>query len=442
MPLRSTREMFDARLRLIDAAGSELDRFQATFEIREDAIGIQPASGASSELDFAQVDFLLPGDHRFCLALEGGERLEFSMLGRRFDEACEALCRQLRDFQNTALLLDEAEGGERFEGTFQTAGARGAAELRLYFSRLSIFPREHVPFAIALGEVEQAIFDRDTYAVELLMRSGERAIIGQLGRATEAFFSLLEARLASLRCRLGDAIGALLPDLPFLKKRQLAALLPDGVPASKRALDGIAPALWDCLLEAILAPELAEAVHFLSARALPGEQAMALKEVHGRLNLDSESDDGEGEPSPSAQSARVHLGNHLAFFLFPILAPDRSLPGNAIAVEVASRTGRATYLFRLVERTRYGAEAWEVLVPTARHRIAELAQALVSLGFRRTPIHLSEAAFREPRHRNLRLALRHAPGLSAARSSFLGRAIHGPGWQQRIEALLACGSER
>lgn len=434
------REMFDARLRLLDASGAESDRFQATFEIRREAIGLQPASGAPSVLDFAEIDFLLPGEHRFYLALEDGCRLEFSMLGRRFDEAFGALSGRLRDFQNKALLLDEAEGGERFEGSFRMPGATGTAELRLYLSRLSIFPREHVPFAIALGEVEQASFDQDAYAVELVMRDGARVSVGKLGRATEAFFSLLQARLARLGGRTGEAIDALLPDLSFSQKRRLAALLPDGVPAARCAIDDIAPALWERMLGALLAPELAGEVRFLSARSLPGEQALALKEVHGLLNLDGAAQDAEDASTPAAQdAARVHLGNHLAFFLFPILAPDRSLPGNAIAVEVASRTGRATYLFRLVDRARYDVEDWALLSKMARRRVAELSHSLVSLGFRRAPIHLSEEALRQPRHQIFRLALRHSPGLMAARSSFLGRAIHGPGWQARVEALLALG---
>lgn len=431
-------ETFDGHIRLLGAGTSERECFRATFEIGAEAIGLQPAAGAPSRIGFAEVDCLLPGDHRFSLCLEGGARMEFSMLGRRFDAALAELSSRLRDFQNRALLLDEAEGGERFEGAFEAFGASGAAELRLYFSRLSIFPRERAPFAIALGEVERVTFDRDTYAVELLMRSGERAIVGKLGRATEAFSSLLEARLAGLRRRLSDALGDLAPELSFLKRRALAALLPDGVPASERAIGTIAPDLFERLRGALLAPELAAPVHFLAGRSLPGEQALALKEVHGRLNLDGEPD-GETSEAPAIASApRVHLENHLAFFLFPILAPDRALPGNAIAVEVASRVGRATYLFRLADPERYAAEPWKALASLAQQRIAELARCLVSLGFRRAPICLSEEAIGQPRHQGLRLA----PGLAAARAAFLGRAIHGPGWQERVEALLALSPRR
>ena len=109
----------------------------------------------------------------------------------------------------------------------------------------------------------------------------------------------------------------------------------------------------------------------------------------------------------------------------------------AIAVEVASRTGRATYLFRIAARARYASLPFDELAALARTRVIEVARDLVALGFRRSPIHLSDEAIRQPRHQTLRLALRHVPALSALRSAFIGRVIHGPGWRERVEALLA-----
>lgn len=430
----TARVPFDARLRLLTADGRECERFQATFEICGDAVGIQPASGAPSTVDFAEVDFLLPDELRFGLALEGGTRLEFSMLGRRFDEAFGLLSERLRDFQNRALFLDEAEGGERFEGWVKAADISGAAEVRLYRTRLSAFPREHVPFAIALGEVARASFNEDRYAVDLELRDGGRVSVGKLGRATQAFFSLLEERLSQLRGRVGDALGSLAPGLSFGQTRQLAALLPDGVPAIRRDIDGIVPGLFDRLTQAVLAPELVDSVRFLDSRSLAGEQALAFKEVHGLFNLDT---DGGDDDDTDLAAGRVHLGDHLAFFLFPIAAADRTLPGNAIAVEVASRTGRATYLFRIAARARYASLPFDELAALARTRVIEVARDLVALGFRRSPIHLSDEAIRQPRHQTLRLALRHVPALSALRSAFIGRVIHGPGWRERVEALLA-----
>ena len=428
------RALFDARLRLLTAEGRECERFQATFEISGDAVGIQPATGAPSTVDFAEVDFLLPDELSFCLALEGGTRLEFSMLGRRFDEAFGLLSERLRDFQNRALFLDEAEGGERFEGWVEASGVSGAAEVRLYRTRLSVFPREHVPFAISLGEVARAAFDEDRYAVVLELRGGGRVIVGRLGRATQAFSALMEERLSQLRGRVGEALSSLAPGLSFGQTRQLAALLPDGVPATRRDIDDISTGLFDRLTQAVLAPELVDSVRFLASRALDGEQALAFKEVHGLFNLDA---DEAGDDDTDLAAGRVHLGDHLAFFLFPIAAADRALPGNAIAVEVASRTGRATYLFRIAVRARYASLPFDELAALARTRVIEVARDLVALGFRRSPIHLSEEAIRQPRHQSLRLALRHVPALSALRAAFIGRAIHGPGWQERVEALLA-----
>ena len=239
--MSATRE-FACRVRLLGADGVEMERFGARLGLDAEAIALQPDAGAPSRVELAEVDFLLPGDHLFSLALDGGARLEFSMLGRRFDEALNALSQRLRDLQNKALLLDEAEGGEAFEGEFRAAGSSGAAELRLYLSRLSIFPRAHVPVAIALGEVERAAFDEDRYATILSLRGGGEVVLSRLGRDSKPFAALLDARLTALRSRMGDALGALATgsELSFMQRRQLAALMPDGVPASRRALDAAA----------------------------------------------------------------------------------------------------------------------------------------------------------------------------------------------------------
>ena len=99
--------------------------------------------------------------------------------------------------------------------------------------------------------------------------------------------------MTQLRGRVGEALSSLAPGLSFGQTRQLAALLPDGVPATRRDIDDIAPGLFDRLTQAVLAPELVDSVRFLASRALDGEQALAFKEVHGLFNLDTDGGDDD-----------------------------------------------------------------------------------------------------------------------------------------------------
>ena len=111
------------------------------------------------------------------------------------------------------------------------------------------------------------------------------------------------------------------------------------------------------------------------------------------------------------------------------------------AWEATSRSGRATYLFRLIppgetpapgDATRQAAAIDEA--------VRRLNRGLLLLNFRREPIYLSDDALQmQARYRHYAIACRKVRSLRQLRSSFLGRVIHTSpqAWQQQVEHLLA-----
>ena len=123
--------------------------------------------------------------------------------------------------------------------------------------------------------------------------------------------------------------------------------------------------------------------------------------------------------------------------------PGAKFPGNLVAWEATSRSGRATYFFRLVPPEQAAqlqdASKSAALIETA---IRQLNRAIVLLNFRREPIYLpDDSLLLQPRFRRYAIACRKLPELVRLRSSFLGRAIHTTpaAWQKQFEGFRRKG---
>src|SRR5919197_745644 len=98
--------------------------------------------------------------------------------------------------------------------------------------------------------------------------------------------------------------------------------------------------------------------------------------------------------------------------------------GRAVAHEVTSEEGHATYLYRSD--------------PGDLHRsIARLNRALLTLNFRREPIYAQAEEIETGQFQKYRVAVRKLDYLRFARDSFLGRAIHNATWKAQVDAALA-----
>jgi hypothetical protein len=131
----------------------------------------------------------------------------------------------------------------------------------------------------------------------------------------------------------------------------------------------------------------------------------------------------------------------LHWFFLPLAAkPGAKVPANLVAWEATSRSGRATYFFRLVPPEQAG----QLQDPTQAAAlidaaIRQLNRAIVLLNFRREPIYLpDESLLLQPRFRRYAIACRKLPELVRLRSSFLGRAIHTSpdAWQKQLASYI------
>ncbi len=426
------------RFRLLGPDGAELETAEAVFAIEPGALVVQPKLQPVLRVDFADVDGLTIGDYVFTLALSTGEKVEVSMAGRRTAELTDATAEALRTYQAKNLLLEEPVGGEAFQGDLVRDGKETPVEVRVYATSLAVVPRAEVPFGVPFGDVTGVSFDENKYSVDLQTGLGPLSFL-RLGKQTQPFLRLVESRLSELRKRNAAAISFLLPKLPSITARRLAQVLSDGVPARQAELDAISPAIWPSLLEnAAGDPKSLASLQALVKRSVPGESAVGLKETNARQDTDEAEPDSDekGEADEAAGEGETPMTGRVAWFLFPLAGEDQA-PSNAIAVEAATRGGRATYLFRVAEPEAFARASADERLQAVREQIRIISKALVALTFKREPIYLPQERIESPAYARYRLALRLSVPLATARASFLGRAIHGPGWEKQIESALA-----
>jgi hypothetical protein len=446
------------RYRLLGAEGAELEAADATFTVEPEALVVQPRQQATLRIDLADADGLELGDHWLRLVLGSGERVEASMLGRRFGELGDSLGASLTVYQARNLLLEEPVGGEAFECEVARDGSQSPSQVRVWATSLSVLPKLGTPYGIPFGEVSGSTFDTDRYAVDLATDRGTVSLL-RLGKLSQPCARLIESRLAGLAQRTAAAVAYLVP-LSSLTGRRLNQLLKDGVPVSRARIDAVAPTIWPALVDAAIPTgKLRQSFESLAALCPPAEIAVGIKETNARQDQPDEEvepdalppeeaaaaadEDGTpGDVSPDASGEKeTPMTGRVVWFAFPITSDDRDRPGNALAVEAVTRGGRATYLFRIAPPEVYRKATAEELRQLARERIVSVSRALVALSFKREPIYLTDQKIRTGPYARYRLALRLSGPLKSSRATFLGRAIHGPAWKGQLDAALARVSE-
>jgi hypothetical protein len=130
----------------------------------------------------------------------------------------------------------------------------------------------------------------------------------------------------------------------------------------------------------------------------------------------------EGKIFAGVQVEKFGLDDQEPSFWFLIAQPE-----GAMAMEVTSHGGHATYFFR----SGLGDDEVE-------RGARELGRALIDLRFRRTPIYLQDEELLEPENARYAFAVQRLPYLRNVRKMFIGRVMHRSprGWRKSVEELL------
>ncbi len=382
----------------------------ASVEVGEDAVSIAPEGAEPIALALVDITDLFDDDYTLRLTDYAGARYDLSMLGTAYGQVVEELRQRRDDRLQKELLLTGVKLADTYPGKLFGGAEPADVEIRLFEDSLVVVPSRAQMFGIPYSFVEGVEWNEELYQTTVRADDGQTLVFGHLAKRSEEFRDELNRLMAALAKRTADTLGALLPGVSADTAGRLAAVMRDGRAAQQAAVDAIDPALWPLLETAVVGTaELRETYEHLKSMTPAGQMALGIKSVKA-----VEAEPGE-EPPPPAQG-----DNHLWFFA-PVLEK-----GKAIAHEITSEEGHATYLYRT------GAD--EVAASMAR-----INRAILTLNFRREPIYASDEELQTGKFSRYRVALRSLDYLRFARERFLGRAIHNDSWARQVDEAVAKG---
>jgi hypothetical protein len=457
---------FSGKFQYLDPGGSALPAGPCRLAFEAETLILTPGSGAPLALDLGDIDIFLPGDYELILTLYTGRKILLSQFGKTFQNLCHDLLEAYRKRLLQCLLLEDLEEINRFDGfaRFESPARRFAspAEFRLYKSNLAVLPTQATGLQWRLADIDAVSFDESTRA--LTAKSGDQVlVISKLAKRTEEFRERLRAAIDELAEQGAATVHGLFPFLNPDQFRQTAMLMKEGRAASLARLRAIHPKTEQALAANAVDAGLKPYFDALLAHVPAGNYYAGfklLRQDEDEPEKENESQDAAADPAESAVAATgseeiVEASSEpepesggedsqpiLHWFFMPLAAkPGAKLPGNLVAWEATSRSGRATYFFRLVPPER-AAELQDAskCAGLVDATIAQLNRAIVLLNFRREPIYLpSDSLELQPRFRRYAIACRNLPDLVRLRASFLGRAIHTTpqAWQKQFESYLA-----
>ena len=337
----------------------------------------------------------------------------------------------------TCLLLQDLEERARFDGVVRQdaasdAGPGAPAEVRVYRSNLAVLPARGEPLQWRLADIEDVRFDQESWSVTLVSSSG-RVVISKLARRTEEFIDCLGQARGQVARAGSMALAACLSPLEPEALRCVASMWRDGQAVRVNRLAAIDPGLESALMHNAVDADLRPYVDALRTRSIgiPFAGFTVAREME-----DGDGESSDGPPAADAGGEAAAADSVIFWFMYP-------LASGMVAWETASRSGRATYVFRQPAPSGQGPGSSDASAPADERLVSSLARALSTIGFRRTPIYLSDDALQAPRFRRYLVATRRVPAVALLRRAYAGRVLHGDidAWAAQLDALVSkpCG---
>lgn len=410
---------------------------------------LTPENGAALALDLGDLDAVNAADWEVRLRLYTGRTILLRQFGKSYDNLAHDLTDAYRNRVAQCMLLEDMSEIARFTGSIElngVAGASGPAEIRLYKSNLAVLPADAGSFQWRLADIDDVKLDSGAY--EVVLQSGrDRLKVTRLAKRTEEFAGKLREAMNALATQSTQALHAMLPFLDPDQLQSCAGLLREGTSAPLAKLAAIHKQIPMALAANAVDKDLKPYYDQLVARAAAGSGYIGFKlirseDTEGSDRATQTADaDGNEDADGNAPDADAAAPETLYWFLFPLASKSSTSAANVVAWEASSRSGRATYFFRLVDPSQSArladpAHSAEMIDSSIRR----LNRVLAMLNLRRRPIYLSDDELvMDPRFRRYAIAARRLPEVREVRASFLGRALHSSpeAWKAQVESILS-----
>jgi hypothetical protein len=305
-----------------------------------------------------------------------------------------------------------------------------------------VLPANAKSFQWRLADIDDLRFDSQAYEVTLLC-GGNRLKFTRLAKRTEEFATKVREAMNALATQTTQALHGMLPFLDPDQLQSCSALLREGRSAPLAKLSAIHKQIPVALAANAVDKDLKPYYDLLIGRTAKGFEYAGFKlirpedsEAAAPASTEASEPDMETTDAPDAD---VSAPETLYWFLFPLVQPGTSKLANVVAWEASSRSGRATYFFRLIDPSRASELNSTGVAAVVDSAVQRLNTVLAMLNFRRRPIYLSDDELAmDPRFHRYAIAARRLAEVREVRASFVGRALHSSpeAWQSQVDNIL------
>lgn len=439
---------FNGKFQYLDATGKSTQEGACRLQLDSQTLTLTPESGAALVFDLGDLNAVVAADWEIRLPLYTNRTILLRQFGKAYDNLAHDLLEAYRNRAVQCLLLEDLEEVGRFTGAFEF-GAPGAApaaqaEFRLYKSNLAVLPMAAQGFQWRLAEIDSVRFESANYVVTL-ESGGQTLKVSRLAKRTEEFGAKIKEAMDNVATRSAQALHAAFPFLNPDHLQSTALLMKEGRSVAVSKLKAIDPKIPAALAANAIDKDLKPYYETLLSRTLPDMLYAGFKLIRPEEDETADAGPESSGDSPDTDDAPDADGTgpqSLYWFFFPMAAkPGATQPANVVAWEASSRSGRATYFFRLLDPS----QASQLRDPNAaagaiEASIRRLNRVLAMFNFRRRPIYLSNDELElDARFHRYAIAARRLPEIRSVRESFLGRAIHSSveSWQTQVDAVVA-----
>lgn len=430
-----------------DAGSAQQGACRLSFE--QDTLTVIPDSGEALAFDLGDIDVFAPSDYELTLTLYTGGKILLGQFGKTFQNLVHDLLEAYRARLVQCMLLEDLEEVARFDGSARLETSNpdhrsfaGSAEFRLYKSNLAVLPLGATAFQWRLSDIDSVRLDDGSYTVKL-DSLGEHLAAGKMAKRTREFSDRVTEGIRQTNERAARTIREIFPFLSPDQFQRVARLMKEGRAAPLAALGAIHPRIEPALVENVLDEPLRPYFEALKKLAWNGGTFTGFKMLRADEDNTAEATAPSETAPPEAGGAAENEPESpvLHWFFFPIAGKSGAQsPANLVAWEATSKSGRATYFFRLIPQDGSELQDASRAPAAAEAAIRQLNSALVLLNFRREPIYLSDDSLEmQPRFHRYVIAARKIPELRRLRASFVGRAIHTSldAWQEQVNRIIA-----
>lgn len=405
---------------------------QAKARLANSSLTLFPESGEALIVTYRNILDFSVGAYRISLTLASQDKIILSELGYQYEAFLRILSQLRNEMVIKDMLLEESlksswkDAGFSYRaGEEKGAGAegllRGNCELRLYDTGLVVMPEFGELIRIPYSNIQD--LKAGDYVLTMTTEDSEVLTLSQLGRNFEPFRTALSEAMKEPAIKAQALLNEALPEFDSLMLQKASQLMKEGRAARKYDLDQISPEIWSRLEKRLRAFGLGEEYDFL--KALTQEDKLCLGLKRGLMG---------------------DLTGEYIWFLIPICSQDTARPGNALAMEAASKggEGKATYFFRIMPRQDYrNSKDISIVLQEVDRSIRTINRCLLEINFRREPIYLSDERLQEAAYVKYLFAARKLSSLRFLRDRFIGRVIHASPeqWKQDVLDLLKFNTE-